>query len=128
MRPLYPLGVLLAAGLVLAGPGASNSLLLGAPELRVPTGYTAERYASGLKRPTAMAFGPDGRLYVAQQDGLITVYSVVRRVDGHYAVSATEEITAVQRIPNHDDDGSSISDLSSMLGVVEQKLENAGLL
>jgi hypothetical protein len=78
--------------------------------------------------PTALQFGPDGRLYVAQQDGLITVYSVVRRVDGHYAVSATEEITAVQRIPNHDDDGSSISDLSSMLGVVEQKLENAGLL
>jgi glucose/arabinose dehydrogenase len=76
MRPRYPLGVLLAAGLVLAGPGASNSLLLGAPELRVPTGYTAERYASGLKRPTAMAFGPDGRLYVAQETGQIVVVGV----------------------------------------------------
>src|SRR5215204_201620 len=73
MRPLYPLGVLLAAGLVLAGPGASSSLLLGAPELGVPTGYSAQRYATGLSRPTAMAFGPDGRLYVAQETGQIVV-------------------------------------------------------
>ena len=78
--------------------------------------------------PTALQFGPDGRLYVAQQDGLINVYTVVRRVDGKYAVAATERITAVQHIPNHDDDGSSISDFSSMLGVVHQKLENAGVL
>jgi Kelch motif/Glucose / Sorbosone dehydrogenase len=77
--------------------------------------------------PTAIQFGPDGRLYVAQQDGLIKVYDVVRRSDGRYAVTATEEITAIQRIPNHDDDGSSISDVSSMLGVVEEKLENLGL-
>jgi glucose/arabinose dehydrogenase len=39
----------------------------------VPTGYVAERYATGLKRPTAMAFGPDGRLYVAQETGEIVV-------------------------------------------------------
>jgi glucose/arabinose dehydrogenase len=77
--------------------------------------------------PTAIQFGPDGRLYVAQQDGMIKVYSVVRRADGSYAVTSTEEITAVQRIPNHDDDGSSISDFSSMLGIVEEKLENIGL-
>ena len=78
--------------------------------------------------PTALQFGPDGRLYVAQQDGQIKVYTVVRRADGRYAVTATEEITAIQHIPNHDDDGSSVSDVSSMLGVVEEKLENAGLL
>ena len=77
--------------------------------------------------PTAIQFGPDGRLYVAQQDGLIKVYDVVRRSDGRYAVTATEEINAIQRIPNHDDDGSSISDVPSMLGVVEEKLENVGL-
>ena len=39
----------------------------------MPTGYAAQRYASGLKRPTAMAFGPDGRLYVAQETGQIVV-------------------------------------------------------
>jgi glucose/arabinose dehydrogenase len=73
MHPLYPLGVFLAVGLVLAGPSGSTGLLRPAPELRVPAGYTAERYATGLKRPTAMAFGPDGRLYVAQETGQIAV-------------------------------------------------------
>lgn len=58
---------------MLAGASASRSLLLGAPELRVPTGYVAQRYASGLSRPTVMAFGPDGRLYVAQETGQIVV-------------------------------------------------------
>ncbi|MBA3384099.1 MAG: PQQ-dependent sugar dehydrogenase [Actinobacteria bacterium] len=39
----------------------------------MPTAYIAERYATGLKRPTAMAFGPDARLYVAQETGQIVV-------------------------------------------------------
>lgn len=73
MRSVYPLGVLLAVALALAGPSGSAALLRPAPELRVPAGYAAERYATGLKRPTAMAFGPDGRLYVSQETGQIVV-------------------------------------------------------
>ncbi len=42
----------------------------------MPGGYIAERYATGLTRPTAMAFGPDGRLYVAQETGQIVVVGV----------------------------------------------------
>jgi glucose/arabinose dehydrogenase len=42
-----------------------------APSIRVPDGYRAEIYARGLVEPTAMAYGPDGRLYVAQNDGRI---------------------------------------------------------
>jgi glucose/arabinose dehydrogenase len=72
----YPLGVLIAALLAFAGPSSSASLLRPAPELRVPTGYSAQRYATGLTRPTAMAFGPDGRLYVAQETGQIVVVGV----------------------------------------------------
>src|ERR671912_38328 len=68
MRLLYPVGVLLSAGLALAGPSGSAGFLRPAPELRVPA-----RYAAGLKRPTAMALGPDGRLYVAQETGQIVV-------------------------------------------------------
>src|SRR4029450_3320275 len=55
--------------------------------------------------PTTARFGPDGRLYVAQFDGLIKVYTVARNGANAYAVTATETIDLIQRIPNHDDDG-----------------------
>ncbi len=42
--------------------------------IRVPPGFTAEVFARGLTHPTALAFGPDGRLYVAEQGGeIVTV-------------------------------------------------------
>jgi glucose/arabinose dehydrogenase len=37
-----------------------------APGISVPDGFRAEIYAAGLNKPTAMAYGPDGRLYVAE--------------------------------------------------------------
>jgi hypothetical protein len=55
--------------------------------------------------PTTARFGPDGRLYVAQFDGLIKVYTVARNATNAYVVTATETIDLIQRIPNHDDDG-----------------------
>jgi N-acetylneuraminic acid mutarotase len=55
---------------------------------------------------TSLQFGPDGRLYVAQQDGLIKAYTVARNGPNSYAVTKTESITAIQAIPNHNDDGS----------------------
>lgn len=55
--------------------------------------------------PTSLQFGPDGRLYVAQQDGAINVYGVARNGKDSYAVTGTEMITSIQSIPNHDDDG-----------------------
>ena len=42
-----------------------------APGITVPRGFRAEIYASGLERPTAMAFGPDGRLYVTEETGSV---------------------------------------------------------
>ena len=74
MRLFYPLGVSLV--LLLTGSAAARPLLRPAPELSVPAGWVAERYASGMTRPTAMAFGPDGRLYVAQEAGQILVVGV----------------------------------------------------
>lgn len=55
-------------------------VLLLALALHVPHGYVATAYASGLDHPTAMSFGPDGRLYVSEDGG--TVVSV-RRGDRH---------------------------------------------
>jgi hypothetical protein len=33
--------------------------------LHLPAGYHAAVYAAGLHHPTAMSYGPDGRLYVS---------------------------------------------------------------
>jgi hypothetical protein len=56
-------------------------------------------------QPTSLQFGPDGRLYVAQQNGAIYAYTVARNGPNSYSVTATETITSVQSIPNHNDDG-----------------------
>jgi hypothetical protein len=57
-------------------------------------------------RPTVLQFGPDRRLYVAQQNGTIRVYTVARTGPSAYRVDATETIAVIARLPNHDDDGS----------------------
>ena len=56
-------------------------------------------------RPTSLQFGPDGKLYVAQQNGLIKIYTLKRNSANNYAVTATETITKIRRIPNHNDNG-----------------------
>jgi hypothetical protein len=60
---------------------------------------------TGLDRPTSLQFGPDGRLYVGQQDGLIRAYTIVKTAANDYDVTAVENITLVQQITNHNDDG-----------------------
>lgn len=68
--------------------------------------------------PTSLQFGPDGRLYVAQQDGLIKAYTIARSGSEGYAVTDTETIDIVQSIPNHDDDGSSATDAGSFVRAI----------
>ena len=43
--------------------------------IHVPAGFTAFVYAYGIYQPTAMAFGPDGRLYVTSAAGNISVFA-----------------------------------------------------
>lgn len=85
-------------------------------ELARSLGFTgedklAERFArsvlagSSSSRPTALQFGLDDRLYVAQQDGLIKAYTIARDGPRAYRATATETIPLVRRLPNHDDDG-----------------------
>ena len=55
-------------------PGRADVFFAGTEDagaIQVPPGFAAVLYFSGLEHPTSMAVGPDGRLYVAQQDGEI---------------------------------------------------------
>jgi hypothetical protein len=54
---------------------------------------------------TSLQFGPDNRLYVAQQDGLIHIYKVARFGAANYQVIQSETITSIRDITNHNDDG-----------------------
>ncbi|MCG7858049.1 T9SS type A sorting domain-containing protein [Flavihumibacter sediminis] len=56
--------------------------------------------------PTTLQFGPDGRLYVANQFGLIYIFTIQKTSPGNYTVTAKEVITLVQQLPNRNDNGS----------------------
>ena len=86
------LALLLFAGF---GSKAQTVVGFGSSELNGASSFLA----------TSLDFGPDGRLYVAQQDGLIKAYTIVRLGPNNYIVTDTEDIDIVQQIPNHDDDG-----------------------
>lgn len=56
--------------------------------------------------PTSVQFGPDDRLYVATHKGLIYAYTIARNNGtSTYYITATETISLINTIPNHNDDG-----------------------
>ena len=63
-----------------------------------------------LNNPTSLQFGPDGRLYVAEQNGTINAFTVELQ-GGEYVATANEVLLSngaevVKSIQNHNDDGS----------------------
>jgi glucose/arabinose dehydrogenase len=60
---------IVTAGALPGQPAPPTPLPAGAP----PSGFTETRLVAGITAPTAMAFAPDGRLFVAQQDGQLRV-------------------------------------------------------
>lgn len=70
---------------------------------------------SGANRPTSLQFGPDGRLYVMRQDGMIFAYTIVRAAANNYIVTATEQIDLVHNIPNYNDDGQPANNVNGRL-------------
>jgi hypothetical protein len=105
--------------LEIAHSGVGSPLTLTLSGTGVPTGVIAfgksTLAGTSLLHPTSLQFGPDGRLYVAQQDGVLRVYTVRRDGPDQYAVTATETITSIQSIPNHQDDGTPFPALTTRL-------------
>ena len=65
---------------------------------------TGKLSGATLFHPTSLQFGPDGKLYVAVQDGTIYRYTIAKS-GTTYTVTSTETITLVKLIKNHNDDG-----------------------
>ena len=63
-HPLRTIGLALVCCLVSAAQAAAATL---------PTGFAEVLVAGGLRRPTAMAFAPDGRLFICEQGGTLRV-------------------------------------------------------
>ena len=63
MRTTTSLAALIALVLVPAAGAPS-------PRIAVPPGFRVSTFAAGLEHPTAMAWGPDNRLYVTEDTGL----------------------------------------------------------
>jgi hypothetical protein len=60
-----------------------------------------------LNNPTSLEFGPDDRLYVSQQNGLVYAYTVVRNGPNNYQATSTEAIVEIKdNTQNWNDDGS----------------------
>jgi N-acetylneuraminic acid mutarotase len=89
----------------LSGSGTTTTVGFGTTSL---VGETSDS-------PTSLQFGPDGRLYVAQFNGLIKVYNVQRNGPNSYSVTNTETIGSIQSIPNHDDNGALNPSLTTRL-------------
>lgn len=69
-------------------------------------GFNVDDLVTNLTSPTSLEFGPDGRLYVSQQNGTLSVYSISRIGVGDYQVDSSEVILDVKNdVPNHNDDG-----------------------
>ncbi len=96
-RPIYSEALTPSAPTVTAA--------VAAPALAIGFSQSKLRGAAATN-PTSLQFGPDDRLYVAQQNGLINAYTIVRNGPGQYTTTVTETIKLIQQIPNHHDDGS----------------------
>jgi glucose/arabinose dehydrogenase len=111
-RPTTPtarVGALVLAAVVALSMITSPVGLVGTASAQAATPVfdksTLQGFPSTANNPTALEFGPDGRLYVATQGGTVYALTVERAGSNSYQVVDQETITAIKAIPNHDDFG-----------------------
>lgn len=66
--------------------------------------FSAQTVIASIANPTSLQFGPDGRLYVSQQDGTINIYTV-SNTSGTWSAALSETISSIKNLPNHNDNG-----------------------
>lgn len=102
--------ILVVVAAVAAGSVAIG-VLPGSDSEEEPPRTSGVRFAKGVvegtgtTKVTTVRFGPDGRLYVGQQTGIIRALTLERRGPASYTVTASEAIGVLIDLPNHDDDG-----------------------
>ena len=74
----------------------------------VPVNFTKSLVSANqdITRGTALQFGPDGKLYVTEMDGLIHVFTVTRNGKNNYSATKDTSIDLIKNVQNHNDDGS----------------------
>ena len=70
-RSLHAMFAVLLLGCALSAVSSVGRPAHGA--VSVPVGFTRSHVAGGLRAPTAMAFAPDGRIFVTEQGGDLRV-------------------------------------------------------
>ncbi len=80
----------------------------------IPVGFGSSGLSGvSTNNPTSLQFGPDDRLYVSQQNGTLTAYTVERNGANDYSTTSTETINLVKNLPNHNDDGALNSSITT---------------
>lgn len=62
--------------------------------------------AGSISNPTSIQFGPDSKLYIANQDGNIRICEIEKTAPNSYRIKNQEILNLLKGIPNHNDDGS----------------------
>ncbi len=89
---------IVAAGLSTAGGTAARADT-------IAFGKSVLAGVTGVVNPTTLQFGPDGRLYVLQGDGTISLFDITRGGPNSYTANAAGTISLIKSIDNHDDNG-----------------------
>lgn len=68
-----------------------------------------------VSHPTSLQFGPDGKLYVSEMNGLIKILTIARNSPNNYVVTGTETLNQINAMQNHNDDGTVNNGIHSRL-------------
>lgn len=74
----------------------------------VPVNFSTSnlKNTGNINRATALAFGPDGHLYVTEMEGVIHEFAVTRNGKNNYTANKIGTINLINNTQNHNDDGS----------------------